>query len=109
MGERLLESLPSQPGFGAHALHLLGDIAAHPERFDPETGETCYRRAIALAEPRGMRPVVAHCLLGLGTLGRRVGRRHEAERHLATAAAMYRDMDMAYWRARAERRMDELS
>src|SRR5262245_63548934 len=41
---------------------------AHPDRFDAERGETHYRQALALAEPRGMRPLVAHCHLGLGKL-----------------------------------------
>ncbi len=49
------------------ALHLLGDIATHADRFDAESGELDYRAALALAEPRGMRPLVAHCHLGLGS------------------------------------------
>jgi hypothetical protein len=34
-----VEFLSSQPGAAAHALHLLGDIATHPERFDAARGE----------------------------------------------------------------------
>jgi hypothetical protein len=37
----------------AHALHLLGDIATHPARFDAESGEAYYRKALALAERNG--------------------------------------------------------
>jgi hypothetical protein len=44
-------------------------------RFDAESGEAHYRKALALAEPRGMRPLVAHCHLGLGKLYRRIGER----------------------------------
>jgi hypothetical protein len=33
-----------------------------------ETGEARSHNALALAEPRGMRPLVAHCRLGLGKL-----------------------------------------
>ena len=38
-----------------------GDIAVHRDRFDVESGEAHYRKALALAQPRGMRPQVAHC------------------------------------------------
>ena len=71
LGDRGVESSEGYPGFAAHALHLLGDIATHPDRFDAQSGEAHYRQALALAEPRGMRPLVAHCHLGLGTLYRR--------------------------------------
>ena len=73
LSDRAVEYSPSQPGYAAHALHLLGDIATHPDRFDAESGEAHYRQALALAEPRGMRPLVAHCHLGLGKLYRCTG------------------------------------
>src|SRR5262249_53406323 len=65
---------PSHPGFAAHALNLLGDIATHPNQFNAEEGETHYRKALAFAEPRGMRPVIAHCHFGLSKLCQRTGR-----------------------------------
>jgi hypothetical protein len=80
----------------------MGDVAAHPERFDARSAETHYRRALALAEPRGMRPLVAHCHLGLGRLYGRTGQRPEAQEHLAIAAAMYREMVMPFWLEQAE-------
>jgi len=83
------------------ALHLLGDIATHSDRFDAEGGETYYRKALALAEPRGMRPLVAHCRLGLGRLYARTGKR-EAQEHLTIAMRMYREMGMSYWIEQAE-------
>jgi hypothetical protein len=49
-----------------------------------------------------MRPLVAHCHLGLGTLYRRTGDSAKAHEHLATATAMYRDMAMTFWLERAE-------
>jgi len=101
-GDRAIESSSRQPGFAAHALHLLGDIATHPDRFDAESGEVHYLQALALAEPRGMRPLVAHCHLGLGTLYRRTGKRQEAQEHLTTATTMYREMDMRFWLEQAE-------
>jgi hypothetical protein len=57
---------------------------------------------MALATELEMRPLVAHCHLGLGQLYRQTCRRQEAEIHLATAATMYREMDMRLWLERAE-------
>jgi tetratricopeptide (TPR) repeat protein len=109
LGDRAVKYSPSHPGYAAHALHLLGDIATHPDRFDAESGEAHYRKALALAEPRGMRPLVAHCHLGLGKLYRRTGTREHAREHVTTAAAMYREMDMQFWLEQAEAEMRELA
>ncbi len=108
LGDRAVESSPGHQAFMAHGLHLLGDIAPHPERFDAERGEAHYRQALALAEPRGMRPLVAHCHLGLGKLYRRTGKREQAQEHVATATTMYRDMGMTYWLPQAEAEMGQL-
>jgi class 3 adenylate cyclase/tetratricopeptide (TPR) repeat protein len=97
LGYRGVETSQGYPGFAAHALHLLGDIATHPDHFDAESGETHYRQALALAEPRGMRPLVAHCHLGLGKLYGRIGDNQQAQEHLTIATAMYREMAMTYW------------
>ena len=89
-------------------MHLLGDIASHPDRFEAQSGEAHYRQALALAEPRGMRPLVACCHLGLGKLSRRTGRRERAYEHLTTATAMYREMDLRFWLEDAEAEMRQL-
>jgi class 3 adenylate cyclase/tetratricopeptide (TPR) repeat protein len=83
-------------------LRLLGDIAAHPDGFDADSGEDHYRQALALAEPLGLRPLLAHCHLGLGKLYRRTGKEEEAQEHLSIATTMYREMDMKYWLEQAE-------
>ena len=106
--DRAVELLSSQPGGAAHALHLLGDVATHPHQFNPESGETYYSKALALAEPRGMRPLVAHCHLGLGKLYRRTDKREQAREHLTTATTMYCEMGMTYWLEKAETEMAEL-
>jgi tetratricopeptide (TPR) repeat protein len=105
LGHLAIESSPRHPGFAAHALHLLGDIATHLDWFDAESGEAHYRQALTLAEPRGMRPLVAHCHLGLGHLSRRTGNHAQAREHLTTATTMYREMDMRYWLSQAEQAM----
>ena len=102
LGYRAVETSQGYPGFAAHALHLLGDIATHPDRFDAESGEAHYRQALALAVPRGMRPLVARCHLGLGKLSRHTGKRQEAQEHLTTAATMCREMGMRFWLEQAE-------
>jgi DNA-binding NtrC family response regulator len=108
LADRAVEWTTSQFGFAAHARHLLGDIAAHPDQFDAEGGEVHYREALALAEPRGMRPLVAGCHLGLGKLSRRTGNRHGAREHLTTAATMYRDLDMTFWLEQVEKELGAL-
>jgi class 3 adenylate cyclase/tetratricopeptide (TPR) repeat protein len=108
LGDRAVEALPSQPGPAAHAQHLLGDVATQPDRFDAERGEAHYRRALALAEPRGMRPLVAHYHLGLGKLSRRTGKREQAREHLTTATTMYREMNMGFWLEQAAAESMEL-
>jgi class 3 adenylate cyclase/tetratricopeptide (TPR) repeat protein len=109
LGDGALESSRRHQGFTAHALHLLGDIATHPDRFDADSGEAHYRQALALAEPRGMRPLVAHCHFGLGKLCRRTGQHEQARDHLTTATTMYREMDMRFWLEQAEAELRSLS
>jgi class 3 adenylate cyclase/tetratricopeptide (TPR) repeat protein len=88
-------------GVEGHVLRLLGDIAAHPDRVEVKTAEEYYRRALALAEELGLRPLMAHCHRGLGVMYGRAGRRQEAREHLTTAATMFGEMDMRYWREQA--------
>jgi tetratricopeptide (TPR) repeat protein len=107
LGERAVTYTSFRRGITAHALHLLGEIAIHPRRFDPESAEAHYRNALALAEPRGMRPLVSHCHLGLGKLYRRTGQREQAHEHLTIATTLYGEMDMTYWLEQAEAEMKE--
>jgi hypothetical protein len=86
-------------GNEAHALCLNGDIAA---AVADEKAEGYYCQALAFAEPRGMRPLVAHCHLGLGKLFCRSGDRGQAQEHLSIAMAMYREMGMTYWLEQVE-------
>jgi hypothetical protein len=52
-----------------------------------------------------MRPVVAHCHLGLGRLYRQAGPRKQAKQHFSAATTMYREMDMSFWLEQAETAM----
>src|SRR5207249_12284030 len=80
----------------AWALRALGEIASHLNPPDAEKAEASYRQAMALADELGMRPLVAHCHLGLGELYGRLGKRQETREHLTAAAAMYRAMGHAF-------------
>ena len=55
-----------------------------------------------------MRPLVAHCHLGLGTLYRRTDKRELAQEHRTIATTMYREMDMRFWLEQAEAETVEL-
>jgi tetratricopeptide (TPR) repeat protein len=84
-------------GQQAYVLHLLGAIAARREPPERAPAEAYYRQALALAEALGMRPLQAHCHLGLGTLYATSGQREPAGAALATAIDLYRAMDMTFW------------
>jgi Tetratricopeptide repeat len=86
----------------AYALRLLGDVAAHRCPIDSEAAYDHYSQALALASELAMRPLVAHCHLGLGRLYRRTGDGVKAAEHLTTARAMYREMEMGFWLEKAE-------
>jgi tetratricopeptide (TPR) repeat protein len=90
-----------QQGWDAWDLKLLGDMHAHRALNGELSGAAqsieAYRQALELAMELGMRPLAAHCHLGLGKLHKRSGEREEARVHLATAAALYREMDMRFW------------
>src|SRR6185369_9896952 len=109
LGDLAVESSSHHRGDEAHARQLLGDIATHPDRFDAGRGEAYYRDALALAEPRGMRPVVAHCHFGLGKLYRRTGQGEAAQDHLTAAAVIYRTLDMRFWLEQIEAELNDHS
>jgi hypothetical protein len=44
-----------------------------------------------------MRPLLAHCHLGLGRLSSQQGQNLAARRELSTALALYRALDMGFW------------
>ncbi|HET8575896.1 MAG TPA: adenylate/guanylate cyclase domain-containing protein [Methylomirabilota bacterium] len=96
-------------GHQAWALRLHGEIASRRDPSDREQAEGHYRQALALAEELGMRPLVAHCNLGLGDLYRRTGDRAKAGEHLRAATGIYREMDMRLWLERAEGDTRELA
>jgi predicted ATPase/class 3 adenylate cyclase len=91
-----------EQGYQAQALWLLGEVAAHRDPPAVEQAEVHYRQALALAEELGMRPLQAHCHLGLGTLYAKTGQREPGRATLSTAIDLYRAMDMTFWLPQAE-------
>jgi class 3 adenylate cyclase/tetratricopeptide (TPR) repeat protein len=96
-------------GNEAWLLRLHAEIESHPARTDLQSAESLYGQALAIADERGMRPLVAHCHLGLGKLYRQTGKSEQAHDHLVTATAMYREMDMGFWLDKAEAELATLS
>ncbi len=95
-------------GVEAWTLRLLGEIHSHPDALDAEKAEENYRQALTLAEELGMRPLIAHCRKGLGTLYGRTGREEKGREELTAAMDMYRDMEMTFWLGKAEEAMVEV-
>ena len=89
-------------GNHAYALRLLGEIAARREPPERDQAEAHYRQALTQANELGMRPLQAHCHLGLGTLYATVGQREPARAELAAAIALYRPMAMTFWLPQTE-------
>ena len=84
------------------ALWLLAECVSRRGVPGAQEAEDRSRDALALGRESGMRPLLAHCHLGLGKLYRRTDTRQQAEDHLATATTMYREMGMRFWLDQAE-------
>jgi tetratricopeptide (TPR) repeat protein len=96
-------------GHEAYALRLLGEFHAHRDPPEIEAAETHYRQALTLAEELGMRPLQAHCHLGLGMLYIKTGQREQAHAELSMAIALYRAMEMHFWLPQAEAALAQTS
>jgi class 3 adenylate cyclase/tetratricopeptide (TPR) repeat protein len=95
-------------GSEAWALRLLGEVASHQGHPDVAAAEAHYGAALALASELGMRPLVAHCHLGLGKLYRLTGKGAEEREHRTAATMMFREMHMRFWLEQAEAALAEV-
>jgi uncharacterized protein HemY len=95
-------------GNEALALYQLGVVHAHADPPDVGSAEAHYQQALALAEALGMRPLQAHCHLGLGTLYVRTSQWEQAHVELSTAMTLYRSMEMTFWLPQAETTLAEI-
>jgi tetratricopeptide (TPR) repeat protein len=99
----------AQQGEQAWALRLLGEIHAQRNPPEAELAEAAYCEALALADALSMRPLQAHCHLGLGTLYGQTGRPAPARTELSAAIELYRALDMSFWLPQAEACWEGLS
>ena len=89
-----------QRGHEVYALRLLGEVAARRDPADVQEAEAHFPGA---NWPRlGMRPLVAHCHLGLGKLYLHTGSARAGARAPPTATTMYREMEMQFYLEQAE-------
>jgi tetratricopeptide (TPR) repeat protein len=91
-----------EKGPEAWALYL---IAESEERSDAAAAERVaqdYLTALRRSEELGMRPLSAHCHLGLGQLNATLGDAQNARTHLECALGLYREMGMQHWPEQAE-------
>jgi hypothetical protein len=90
-------------GHEAWAHRILGEIASRrPGLRDTQLAEEQHRRALTIATELGMRPLVAHCQLGLGTLYHHTDQHGLSADCLSMASSMYREMGMTSWLAQAD-------
>jgi tetratricopeptide (TPR) repeat protein len=97
-----------EPGHQAYGFRLLGEIAMHRDPLEIESAEAHYQQALTLAAALGMRPLQAHCYLGLGKLYAAIGRCDDARAELSAAIELYRAMDMTFWLPEAEAALAEV-
>ena len=93
----------------AWALYVRAGILARGSDADPVPVLENYAAALARADELAMRPLVAHCHLGLGSTYTGANDRKKAREHRTTALSMYREMGMQFWMEKAESALKELS
>jgi tetratricopeptide (TPR) repeat protein len=89
-------------GHQAWTLKLLGDIALHRGPPETERAETYYRQAFAVSHELEMRPLQAHCHVGLGHVYVARGAAEQARAEFRVAVDLYRSMEMTLWFNRAD-------
>jgi predicted ATPase/class 3 adenylate cyclase/ribosomal protein L40E len=108
--EQTLESSRRNNGRSGEglSLRLLGDIVASRNPPEIEKAQVYYSQSIIIATELGMRPLLAHCHVGLGKLYRRSGDLRLAKEHLYRGVALMREMEMGLWLDRAEAELKEV-
>jgi tetratricopeptide (TPR) repeat protein len=89
-------------GVEGYALHLLGALAACGTSPYVTLAAAYYQQALTLAAELGMRPLMAHCHLGLGRVYAQMAQREQTYAELSAAMALYQTMDMPLWHSQAE-------
>lgn len=95
-------------GMLAWALRLAGEIAARQDPADAERAVAAYGQAVELASELGMRPLLAHCHLGLAVLHTKTGHHEQARSELVRAMQRFQSLGMATWIGRVGELADRL-
>ena len=111
LANQVLESSQTQ-GYRGHtalSLYVLAESNLYKDLPEMAKAEDRYGHAMALASELRMRPLVAHCHVGLGKLYRRTGNYEKAKTHLTDGVAMMREMEMGLWLEKVEGELKSLS
>jgi tetratricopeptide (TPR) repeat protein len=96
-------------GFAAWAHYYMAKIKSEERSEQMEQAFHSYLQAREQAKQLGMRPLLAHCHMGLGQLYLKRGQREEARPELTAAIELYRSMDMSFWLPQAESSLVEMT
>ena len=99
IARQTLEISQHQRGRGseAGARRLLGEVVANRDSAQLETAMSHYQQALTVAKELGMRPLIAHCHLGLGKVLAKTEQIEQARDHLTNASTLFQSMSMQYW------------
>ena len=89
-------------------LRVLGDIHSSGDAPDFAAAEGYYREAMNLAAELGLRPVQARCQLHLGKMYASAGKHEPALRLLGKARALLHELEMRFWREKADEALARL-
>ncbi len=84
-------------GFEAWAMLVMAGIKNAEQK--PEEAKNWYQRALKQASDLSMRPIVAHCHLGLADSHLLLGNDKKSRLELETANEMYRSLGISYWQS----------
>ena len=96
-------------GSQAWLLRVLGDIMASRDSSNAEQAEMTFNQALILAQQLGMRPMQAHCHLGVGQVHLHAKNLVKARSEILEAANLYRQMSMPFWLLKAQKWLDSLA
>jgi tetratricopeptide (TPR) repeat protein len=91
-----------EPGHGALALKLSGDIAMRQSAKQIDQAETHYREALSLAGDMAMRPLQALCHAGLAQVYAAAANLEKARKESSAARELFRDMAMTSFLAKCD-------
>ncbi len=89
-------------GHEAWALKISGDISLQGKKREAAVAEAYYRKALALGSELGMRPLAAHCHVGIGSVYAVQCITEKAREEFVAASEQFRSMEMTHWQNRVE-------